>query len=339
MAQYSANSNLTPKLYDEQLFRDSVKESYFSRFMGNTPNSVVQTKTQLEKGKGDSIRVGIRYKLTGVGVTEGQLLEGNEEALTDAHCDITLKQYRHAVRNDGEFTEQKIVYNLPVEMEQSLKDWASEKTDKLCFDELLTTQTKILYPTSATAMTGTGTANTAKAALTTSSLLNMRHINFVKTWAQTGGARTYIPLRPVKTDGGQFWILLVHPDCLFDLRVDSGFAQANREAMERGKSNPLFRDAVAVVGNVVIHEHENIPVGTDAGASSNVPWAKCALLGQQSLTFAWGKRGRIIKKDFDYGDKLGVAWSMICGVKKPIFDSKDYGSVGVYLARTNVSGS
>ncbi len=87
----------------------------------------------------------------------------------------------------------------------------------------------------------------------------------------------------------------------------------------------------------MIHEHENIPIALDGGASSNVPWAKCVLMGAQALVWAWGRTGKLVQRDFDYGDEIGMDWSAIASCAKPVFDSKDYGSVAMYLARTRVS--
>ena len=87
----------------------------------------------------------------------------------------------------------------------------------------------------------------------------------------------------------------------------------------------------------MIHEHENCPPAADGGGAT-VTWAKVAFLGAQSLIWAFGRRPRLIEKNFDYENKHGKAWGVIARAKKPVFNSLDYGSLGLYLARTNVSG-
>jgi len=49
---FSTSNALTKKLWQEKLFRDTVKESDFSKFMGDNMESLVYTKTDLEKGRG-----------------------------------------------------------------------------------------------------------------------------------------------------------------------------------------------------------------------------------------------------------------------------------------------
>lgn len=343
---FSTSDALTKKAWEEKLFRDSVKESYFSKFVSSGADTIVTEKTALSKEKGDELTVGLRLKLSGAGVTEGQPLEGNEEKLASYSMKITLKQYRHAVRDDGAMSRKRAMFDISSESEASLRDWMSEKVDQLHFDELgvgagaTANPSKIFYKTGASTFLSTGTAATAKSALVAAdSKLTLNFISFLKTWALTGGNRSYIPLRPIKVEGKPYLALLTHPDAVFDLRTTSEFQQAMREAEVRGKENPLFTGAFAIWDGVVVHTHENCAIAADAGSGSNVPWVKSALLGAQALCWAWGKRPEVVQKTFDYDNEEGYAIGMIAGVKKSLFNSLDYGSLGVYLARTNVAGA
>lgn len=336
---FTTNNALTKKVWEEKLFREQRISAYFDRFMGEGADNAVQVKTNLTKSKGDKITFGYVARLSGDGVTSGQTLEDNEEKLTTYDCSVTLEQYRHGVRDDGEMDLQRAMFNIRTEAKDRLKVWGSEKIDKLCFTALETSPSVVLYPDgTAGAFSGTGTPATASAALSAAnSKLTLNFITALKTWAKTGGSsRTYEPLRPIRVDGKDYIVLLVHPDNLYDLKTNSDFKQAMREAEVRGSKNPLFRDAVAVWNGVIIHEHENITTASDGGGSS-VPYSKCSLFGAQALLWAWGKRPEMVERDYDYGDEVGHAWKMIAGVTKPTFNSKDYGSVGVYLARTAVS--
>jgi len=342
---FATDNALTKKIWEESLYRDAAKEAYFSKFQSNGADNIVTVKRQLEKDKGDEITVGIRMRLTGAGVTEGTQLEGNEEALSTYSMKVRLAQYRHAVRDAGAMARQRTIINISAEAQSALKDWMSEKIDALHFDALgigagaSDSPSKIFYKTSS-GVQSTGTAATAKSALTVANgKLDLNMISWLKTWARTGGARDYIPLRPIKIKGKDYFVLLTHDDCLYDLRSDSSFQQAMREAEVRGSENPLFTGAVAIWDQVVIHAHENCFIGTDAGATTNVPYAKSAFLGAQALCWAWGKPVEVVQEDFDYKNELGYGIGMIAGVKRSAFNSKDYGSFGVYLSRTNVSGS
>ncbi len=319
---------LTKKLWEEKLFRDSLKVAYFSRFMGKGADSIVQVKTDLEKSKGDKITFGLRMRLSGAGVSDGAVLEGNEEALTLYDCSVLIHEYAHAVRDKGELDRQRPVFNMDAESRDAIKGWMAEKIDQLAFDAIVASPTKIFYGGNATATGDIGSDDKITPAL----------ISKVKAYAKTGGARTYIPLRPVSVGGKKYYVLLVHPDVMYDLKQDSTFTQAMREAEQRGKENPLFTGAAAIWDGVVIHEHENIPIVTNWGAGSDQPGAKCVFMGAQALLWAWGKRPEVRARDFDYGREHGYASIAMCGTAKPVFNSLDYGSFGVYVYRTNVAG-
>lgn len=342
---FATSNDLTKKAWEEKLFRDSVKEAYFSKFQGSGSDSIVQVKEQLTKDKGDKITFGLRMRLTGAGVTSGQILEGNEERLVTHSNSVTLEQYRHAVRDDGALSRQRAMFSISDEARSAIKDWMSEKVDQLAFDAVgvgagaTVDPSKIFYKTGSTTFLATGTPATAKSALhATDSKLTLSFISFIKAFAKTGGNRTYVPLRPVKVEGKEYYVLLVHPDALFDLKATSEYQQAQREAQERGKANPLFTGAAAIWDGVVIHEHENCAIAADGGGGS-VAWTKAVFLGAQSLVWAWGQRPEVIQETFDYKNEEGYGISMIAGVAKSKFNSLDYGSLGVYLSRTNVAGA
>jgi N4-gp56 family major capsid protein len=325
------------KVWEEKLFRDAVKESYFSKFMSEKGDNIVHTTSKLEKDKGDRVTFTIRMRATGDGVTGSTQLEGKEEDLDTYTMDLTLEEYRHAVKVERGISEKRATFEITDEGEQAIKDWGTEKVDKICFDAIYDTPTKIFYKTSSSAVLA-GSAATAKSTIRAAdSKLTPQMISTVKAWATTGGNRAYVPLRPVKIKGKSYYVLLVHPDVLYDLRANSDFMQAVREAEVRGSENPLFTGSEAIWDNVVIHTHENCPIAADGGAGSE-PWSRAKLLGAQALCFGWGRRPEVIQEDFDYKKKVGYAWDAIMAAEKSQFNSLDYGSVELVLARTNISG-
>ncbi len=335
----SANAN-TKKLWEERLFRDVEIESYFvSRFMSESENNIVQVQTDLTKSQGDQITFGIVPNLTGDGVTSGQKLEGNEEGITSYDYAIVLEQYRHATRTNGKLDVQRAMFSIPNISREKLKIWGAEKIDKLLVAALVASPTKILYRDGvAGAFSGTTSSATAKAALTAAnSKLTPNFISALRVWAKTGGAAAVYRIRPVKMDGAELYVLLGPPAWMYDLRIDSTFQQAQKDALERGKDNPLFRGAFALWDNVIVHETERISLFTDGGGAS-VTGAFGALMGAQSLVWAWGERPNTVQEEFDYKNEIGWAWQMMAKAGKPKFNSKDYGCVGVCLAATNVTG-
>lgn len=341
---FTTSNALTKKAWAEKLYRETLPMSYWQAngFMGTGPDSVVQVRTDLEKDKGDKITFGLVMRLQGAGVTGDNALKGQEEALVTYDDSVSLEQYRHGVSVRGRLTRQRAAFEITDEARAMLKQWGAEKIDRLCFNALTTvsTPTFVVYRDGGAsgAMAKTTTAATAKSALTAAnSKLNLQTFTYLRTVAKTGNNRAFSPIRPIKIKGRDWYVLLCHEDVLYDIKNDTNFTAAQRECQERSDEHPLFTGATAIYDQVIVHTHEFMPIASDGGAGT-VDWAQCALMGSQALTWAWGMRPNVEMEEDDYKNKVSYGYSMIAGVKKPVFNSQDFGSIGVYLARTKVSG-
>lgn len=335
---FATSNALTKEVFEEELFQDILQDTIAADLMGEDKGNFIQVKTELTKSQGDLITFGLRSNLTGAGVTSGQVLEGNEEALSTYDYGITLEQYRHAVRDNGALDRQRAMFSIDSESKTAIKDWYVQKIDELQIAALLASPTKTLYRDgTAGAFSGTATQSTAKSAIrAANSKLTPNFLSALRVWAATGGNGATFRLKPVKVDGRDMYGLLTNPAVLYDLETDASYQQAMREAMERGKTNPLFRKARAVWKDVIIYESERVPLFTDGGAGAEVG-CHSVLMGAQAGVWAWGKRGSLVQDTFDYGNQHGFAYEMIAKAGKPKFNSKDYGAIGVTLAATNVT--
>lgn len=355
-SRVESSDAVTVKAWEEKLFREAVKDSYFAKFMGANldsgfknksalVDSVVYVKTNLLATQGDDITFTFIPKLTGAGVTGTQKLEGNEERLINSTDNVTLELYRHGVRDRGALDRKRPVYDMDKESEMVLRNWMSEKIDELCFDELVSSPSRFFYMNSSGTVLNTTTEATALTALhATGSLLNTFDIFApLKAFAKIGGRdssgnRVQNPIKPLRIKGQDYYILLVSEDVAVDLRTSSEYQQANREARERSSDNPIFTGAEMVYNGIVVHTHENVGSATTAGS---VNYSKCSFLGQGALAWAWGQRPTITKQNFDYDNEHGYGISMIAKAKKCQFaiteggTAYDHGSFAVYLSHTN----
>lgn len=358
----TASDNLRKQAWEEKLFRDTLVESYFmTRFGGqgfqnlqkgmpfsSTPNDLIHIKTNLEaKGrtktrKGDKITFGLVPRIdpdTHPGVVSGQTLKNKEIVLSWYDFSLELERYRQAVSAGTPIDWHRASFAMALEARTALLNWGVEKMDLNCIDALDSSPTKIFYKTSSGVVTTT-THATAKSALTIANgKLTPQMVSFIATWAKTGGGRSYIPLRPIYVKGRPYFVILVHSDVIYDWKQDSTVFQAWREAKERGDENPIFQGASYIWDNCVIHEYENISIGTNAGSGSDVPYAQCYIMGAQALSWAWGERPSMVEETRDFEEELYYAWRMTAKVGKPVFNSKDYGSLCFLVSRTNVSGA
>lgn len=346
-SQTSANS-LTVKAWHELLFRDTEKELYFDRFTGEDENSIVQMARDLAKGPGDQVTFGLVPRLTGDFIlgSSGLSAEGREQALTSYYLQVLLEEYKLAVRYKTGLDLQRPIWEIPDVARKRIMTNTAEKIDQLHFDAILSSPTRILagdgamYTTAATA---------AAACLTNAHKISPSLIRHLKAVALSGGAtaansdgaptRAFTPLRATRVQGSDHLILLIPLYAAYDLGENSVYHQALREAWEDTK-NPIFYGGIAMIDNVVIHAHENMPVRADGGGAS-VKYGKCVLLGAQALVKAYGSyrsKGKltgntteVIAKEFGYDEEEGLCTKTISKVQKSKFNSEDYGSMGLYV--------
>ncbi len=325
-------SDINPKLVQERLlFLDTVKESFFGRFMDPEGNSIVHERTDFLKRKGDTMYFPIRYRITGEGQTGNQQVKGHEEALETSSFSLVLERYRKGVLDNGPLTRQRAPFSLTPEMRRALLDWGVERIDKLLMDAITASPTNKLYGGDATATTDIEAADIMTPAL----------VSKAKVRAMTRSSKYTIPLNPIKINGKNHLVGLFTPDSMFDFKRTSEYSESVKDAMLRGVENPLFRGLIegaeAIWDDVLMYSHANVPIFSTGGAGGNINYSQNMLLGAQSLVWGWGERPSIVEDDDDYEEFLGMCWRMTAKAGKPKFDSVDFGSFTLYTADTRVT--
>lgn len=339
---YGVNHPLAVKLWSKKLMREALKETYASRFMGTSKDSLVYVKDDLNKSAGDRIRVGLRMQLAGAGVTGDGTLEGQEEELTTYTDNLFIDQLRHAVRSSGEMSEQRVPFSVREEALDGLRDWWAHKIDSGFFNQLagvdsgisiqdsglqaatapssLAGNTRILYPNDMT------TENSASSSAVGLVLTDIDRL--------IANAKTATPLiRPLKVQGQDKYVMFLHPYQMHDLKTD---ATANRitwydimRARVQGgeMNNPIFNGALGEYNGVILHESTRVPL-----APGTTTVRRAIFCGAQAACFATGRRDagtqmKWVEEFFDYENQLGVSAAMIWGLKKTIFNSIDFGTI------------
>jgi hypothetical protein len=121
---YGTGDSLAVKTWARDLATEVKKGLEIAPLIGTGPNSIIQEKKEL-KAKGDQVTIGLRTKLVGTGVTEAQVLEGNEESLTTYSDALKIGELAHAVRVAGEdsMDQQRVLFDLRDEAKAGLADW------------------------------------------------------------------------------------------------------------------------------------------------------------------------------------------------------------------------
>lgn len=382
-ATFGTNDDLAVKVWAKKLFVESLKATQMDKFIGTGSDSVIQVRDELTKGAGDTLHYGLRMQLSGAGIAGDSTLEGQEESLVTYRDTISVNQLRHAVKVVGNMSQQRISFDLRAEAQAGLVDWWSQRLDTSFINQLAgntnPTNTNSIYSgmngvltptvtqtgsvknylssdyailpddlTSAAAITSVDTAETALAdqgpAASSTFAFNLRMLDKAVIKART----LPTPIRPVKLNGMDCYVVFLHPYQVYDLRRNTAAGQwmdIQKAALQGGQitKNPLFTGAVGMYSGVVIHEDARVPYGlsTDINGAHNTHLnaagvARGIFCGAQSGCIAFGRAygysGSNIKFKWtevlnDYENQLGVSSALVFGMKKTQFNEKDFGTI------------
>lgn len=362
MADTSAATGLTVQQWDDKFYKDWIQSNRFAKYMGTSPGALIQVKEDLTKKKGDTITFALVNRLTNAAVEGSNTLEGNEEDMISRSHTVTVNKKRNAVRV-SEMEEQKSAIGLRAAARPVLMDWAMEYTrDRVI--RALGMINGVAYASATEAqkdawlddnydrvLFGSAKSNTDSTGGTvaydfsdslanidnTSDKLSAANISLLKRIAQTASPK----IRPIRTEGDkEFFVMFAHPLCFRDLKNDSVITQAQRDVGLRMQNNRLFQGGDIEWDGVIIREIQDIATLSNVGAGAAVDVGPNYFCGAQALAMANAKRWRTKTKEFDYGDKFGVAIDGIWEINKMIFgtgagdtdDQKDHGVVTGFFA-------
>lgn len=345
---YGVNHPLTVKVWAKKLFHEALKQTWAYKFIGKSSNSLLQYKEDLGRGAGDRVRIGLRMLLSGDGVQGDGTLEGNEEALTTYYDDVVINQLRHAVRVGGRMSQQRVPFSIREEGKDGLADWWADRFDTWFMNQIAgngsVTDTRLSGHNGVTepdadhifACGPLAALHTTEASLsaTTTHALKLSDIDRAVAIAKTETP----PIRPVRVMGGEYYCLFIHPFQTYQLRTDTGtnnWADIQKAALQGGNitKSPIFTGAIGMHNNVVIHESTRVPIITgtpNSGAAGD--YRRAIFAGAQSAVLACGQgeapeKFTWVEELFDYENQLGVAAGQISGLKKSIFNSKDFATI------------
>ena len=344
--EYAVNHALAQKLWGQGLWTEAIAATKVGQFLGSGSDSLFVLKQELQKNKGDRVRIGLRAQLTGAGIAGDDTLEGNEEALATYSDNVFIDQLRHGVRSAGEMSEQRVPFEVRDEALDGLKDWWSDRLDTWAANQL--TGNVVQTDTKYTGMQAAITADTNHlirangsdaASLSSANKFSLTLIDEAKEVAvsPTGtGARR---IRPLKLMGDDYYVMFVHPFQVRDMRVSTtsgNWQDIQKAAMNGGQvtGNPIFTGALGVYNGVVLHEWDRLPKALNNSNAAVDNTKRAAFCGAQACAFAFGMRygaDRMswAEKYFDYDNQLGVKAGLIGGCKKMTFNDNDVGVIAV----------
>jgi len=155
-------------------------------------------------------------------------------------------------------------------------------------------------------------------------------------------AKTSTPLiRPIRYQGGEYYVMFLHPHQVYNLRTDASTTRvtwydAQKARVQGGTDqgeSPIFNGALGMYNGVILHESTRVTNGVTAGAAET-DVRRAVLCGAQAVLFATGQtedpdQPNWYEELFDYGNQLGVKAGLIGGMKKAVYNSIDFGTIVV----------
>lgn len=357
MADSAAATGLTVEQWDDKFWTEYIQDNPFKRYMGTSSNSIIQVKEDLTKKKGDKIHFALVNRLTNAAVTGSSTLEGNEEDMDSRSHQLTVDQRRNAVRIPV-FEDQKSAIPLRDAGKDVLKDWAMEDTRDLIITNgnsingvaygsaseankdawLVDNVDRVLFGAAKSNDSGPGDHSAALANIdNTADQLDTGALSLMKRIALTANPK----VRPIRVAGmnKRFFVVFVHPLVMRDLKTDSVITNAQRDVVIRNQNNKLFEGGDVEWDGMIVHEVDDMPILTGAGAAG-IDVSPVFFCGAQAFGFGWAKRWQSVEEEFDYKDKQGIGVRGWYGVDKMTFgsgsgdtdDLKDHGMVTGYFA-------
>ena len=191
-------------------------KSFFEKFTGTSPGSIIQIKEELTRQAGDTIIIPLLMPLTGSGIEGDNELEGNEEQLIYRDFAVQIDQIRNGVRLKGRMAEQKTQIDMRKDAREGLADWLATYIDKKIFTELSTSPTsdRIVYGGSATSENSIGAAD-------------VFDTNLIGKAKRIALADENTMVKPIKINGKDTYVMIIDQYQARDLVNDDKFLVAH----------------------------------------------------------------------------------------------------------------
>lgn len=360
---FAALSAAQKKVWSREVWEAARDQMFINKFLGTGEQAMIQRVTELTKTeKGDQCIIQLVADLVEDGVIGDNEREGNEEAMQNYAQTISIDLISHGVRNKGKLSDQKTVVDFRKYARNRLAYWLANRMDQLAFLTLsgigyayknngssriaspfpnLSFAADVSAPSTKRGLMWDGTS---LAASNTSSIAS----TFLPSYKMIVDAVAYAKehyVRPLVSGGKQFYVMLVAPGTLAQLKKDADYQRAvTNLAIKDGQNSPWFTGGTVTIDGVVIHEHNLVyttkGTATKWGSGNAVNGTRTLLCGAQALAMADLGSPEWDEKQFQYGSQQGVNVDKMFGFLKPKFYSiydqsvEDFGVVTIdhYIA-------
>lgn len=354
----------TIKKWSANLAVDTRKKSYFeNRFIGTDDNSIIQRKTELEGESGDKISFDLCVQMRNKPTYGDAKLKGKQESLKFYTDEVLIDQVRHAASGGGKMSRKRTAHDIRAIAKNRLGDYFARLVDEYFFmylagargineDFIEDTAFAGFAANSLTAPDSDhllyGGDAVSKATIASDDKMTKAVIEKALNKAAMMQARNpkTANMVPVKNGDAEQYVVLMSLDQEYDMRNadTTGWLDIQKAAAAaEGKTNPIFKGGLGMIGGAVLHSHRNAIRFSDYGSGVNLPAARALLLGRQAGVVAYGTANGLRysweEEVDDFGNEPSVASGFIGGIKKTRFNGADFGvlSIDTYAKDPNAA--
>lgn len=351
------------KTYDE-----FIEQFFFTGFLGNGASAIIDHITELSKNsKGESgAWLNLVLDIHGGGVVGDNTLEGRERELESSWLRATFDQIRNGMVTKGRKSEQKSVIQARKQFRQKMARWMAETLE----DQAVLTASGITYDFNTDGSprltpAGQDPWTDLDYAADVSAPTANRHYRWDATDGLVAADATAIAaadvpkyailpeleayarrarLNPLRANGEEFFLWLVHTDTMAKLWQDTDFRSILVNGEVRGGNNPIFKNSKVTMNNIIIKPYvrtyntRGAASGQKWGADGTVNGTRSLLMGTQALGMVDLGAANWEEDTKDYRNRWGLAIDKMVGFIKPKFmDSytgtvEDYGITAIDMA-------
>lgn len=334
-------------VWSKDVWSEARDQMFVKRFIGKSENSMIQRITELTKTeKGERVLIQLVADLIEDGVIGDNEREGNEEAMQNYEQEITIDLISHQVRNKGKLADQKTVIRFREQARNKLAYWLANRIDQLVF--LMLAGVSFAYKNNGAPRPATSPFPSLSFAADVHAPTSKRHLRWDAVNGLVAGDTTavdaadvigyntivdamayckdhYMP--PLMRDGKEYYVGLLRPGALAQLKKDPDYQRAIVGALPRSKDHPWMTGAIVTVDGLVLHEHRLVYNTTGAasglkwGAGGTVEGTRTMICGAQALGMADLGAPDWVEKKFQYDSQQGISVDKFIGLMLPQFYS------------------
>lgn len=360
MAETLVHSDLTVEQWADEEFYTFQRSDPFKKLKGTSEEKPIQVKEDLTKKAGNSIWFQLIKDLNNAEVVDDDMLEGNEEHLDNFGMQVFVHQRRNATVVGG-YEEIKTNIDLRKASKTMLRLWLQKKTRDLmiarmfspCVDGITTYQAATVAQRNTWATTNNpavanqrilyGAAKANYSGVHATDLLNVDPINddlhqdvvrLYKRMAQSCDPMIR-PWSGNDEDGASREGFVAVVGSLPFRDLEANFETVESLISARGNDNRIFAGGSLRIDNVLVievPELDRTPANggcwlENVGNAGTTDVEPVFFLGAQALLYPIARRLFIETKQFDYGNRSGVAFGIIDGCAKATFNQIQHGMV------------